>query len=185
MRRPERVGSLRRAPEECQARPQPLRHAAAALLNCGMRGFLAALLIAIATTAAGPALAGAGEELVIESASGPHRFTVEIARTDAERTRGLMFREHLDPDAGMLFLYVEDQPVAMWMRNTLIPLDMLFIARDGRIVKIAERAVPLSETVIGSEGSVAAVLELNGGTAERLGLRRGDRVRYAAFDAPE
>lgn len=144
-----------------------------------MRAALVSLLLCAAL--ARPAIAGAPEELVIETAGGPRAFAVEIAKTPAERARGLMFRERLAPDAGMLFLYAADQPVAMWMKNTVIPLDMLFIARNGRIVKIAERTVPLSETLIGSSGAVAAVLEVNGGTAKRLGLRPGDRVRHAAF----
>jgi uncharacterized membrane protein (UPF0127 family) len=150
-----------------------------------MRRYLVGALILVAMTFAAPATGGETEALVIESDAGRHSFDVEVARTPAERSRGLMFRERLDEDAGMLFLYAEDQPVTMWMKNTPIPLDMLFIARDGRIVKIAPRTVPMSETLIASDGSVAAVLELNGGTADRLGLRPGDRVRYAAFDGPE
>ena len=139
------------------------------------------VLLCAVLALARPAGAGAPEELVIETANGPRQFAVEIATTPAERARGLMFRERLAPDAGMLFLYAVDQPVSMWMKNTLIPLDMLFIARDGRILKIAERTVPLSTAVIASDGEVAAVLELNGGTADRVGLRPGDHVRYAAF----
>lgn len=146
-----------------------------------MRSAILSILLGILLASGRPVAAGAPEELVIETAAGSHAFAVEIARTPAERSQGLMFRERLAPDAGMLFLYAEDQPVSMWMKNTLIPLDMLFIARDGRIVKIAERTVPLSQVVIVSDGDVAAVLELNGGTAARLGLRPGDRVRYAAF----
>jgi len=151
-----------------------------------MRPRLVLLLLLCAGLAlARPAWAGAPEELVIETADGPRLFDVEIATTPAERARGLMFRERLAPDAGMLFLYAVDQPVSMWMKNTLIPLDMLFIARDGRILKIAERTVPLSTVVIASDGDVAAVLELNGGTADRVGLRPGDRVRYVAFGGPD
>ena len=143
------------------------------------------LLVLLCAAIARPAAAGAPEALVIETASGPRVFAVEVATTPAERARGLMFRERLAPDAGMLFFYAVDQPVSMWMKNTLIPLDMLFIARDGRILKIAERTVPLSTVVIASDGDVAAVLELNGGTADRVGLRPGDRVRYAAFGGPD
>ncbi|HEX6979549.1 MAG TPA: DUF192 domain-containing protein, partial [Alphaproteobacteria bacterium] len=84
-------------------------------------------------------------------------------------------------DAGMLFDFKRDQPVSMWMRNTRIPLDMLFIARDGRIVNIAQRTVPFSEATIQSKGAVRAVLELNGGTAQRLGIRPGDTVRHPIF----
>jgi uncharacterized protein len=156
-----------------------------ALLECAMRARFALLLLCVGLAAPRPAIAGAPEPLVIETADGPRTFMVEIATTPGERERGLMFREQLAPDAGMLFVYAQDQPVSMWMKNTLIPLDMLFIARDGRIVKIAARTVPLSTVVIASDGSVAAVLELNGGTADRLGLRPGDRVRYATFDGSD
>jgi hypothetical protein len=84
-------------------------------------------------------------------------------------------------DAGMLFDFKQDQLIAMWMRNTRLPLDMLFIARDGRIVNVRERTVPFSEESIYSSGPVRAVLELNGGSAQRLGLKPGDRVRHAMF----
>jgi uncharacterized protein len=139
------------------------------------------LLLGVGFAVARPAMAGAPEPLVIETADGLRTFMVEVATTPGERARGLMFREQLAPDAGMLFVYAQDQPVSMWMKNTLIPLDMLFVARDGRILKIVERTVPLSTAVIASDGSVAAVLELNGGTADRLGLRPGDRVRHASL----
>ena len=79
--------------------------------------------------------------------------------------------------SGMLFIYPDARPVSMWMRGTRIPLDMLFIASDGRIVKIRERAVPYSEEVINSEDPVVAVLEVNGGTAARFGIRPGDLVQ--------
>ena len=117
----------------------------------------------------------------IETAAGEHRFTVEVAATVSHRSRGLMYRRSLAPDAGMLFDYRQPQPVAMWMANTLIPLDMLFIGADGRIVNIAERTVPQSRMPIPSAGTVRAVLELNGGTVDRLGIRPGDRVKHAIF----
>ena len=92
-----------------------------------------------------------------------------------------MYRRDLAADAGMLFLYERAGRHSMWMRNTLILLDMLFIARDGRIVHIAQRTVPGSLETISSEGPVKAILEVNGGTAARLGLQPGDRVRHRAF----
>jgi uncharacterized protein len=120
--------------------------------------------------------------LTIETATGSNPvFQVELARTEAEREQGLMYREKLAPDAGMLFLYPTDRPVAFWMKNTLIPLDMLFIKRDGTVFSIVERAIPLSEATILSGGPIAAVLELNGGTVSRLGIKPGDRVRCEAL----
>jgi uncharacterized protein len=129
----------------------------------------------------GPQPVLAQSELFIESQGARHRFTVELADTDERRMIGLMFRTQMAPDAGMLFDFKRDEPVAMWMRNTLIPLDMVFIARDGRIVNIGERAVPRSEATVMSQGPVRFVLELNGGTAARLGIRAGDRVVHAAI----
>lgn len=122
-------------------------------------------------------------ELFIESGGQRHRFAIEMADSDERRALGLMYRTSLPADAGMLFDFKVDQPVAMWMRNTRIPLDMLFIARDGRIVNIAERTVPFSETSIPSKGPVRAVLELNGGTSARLGIKPGDRVSHPMFKA--
>ena len=121
--------------------------------------------------------------LTIVTASGTHRFSVEVADTPERRAVGLMHRPSLAANAGMLFDFKIDAPVTMWMRNTRIPLDMLFIARDGRIVNIAERTVPFSETSIPSKGPVRAVLELNGGTSARLGIKPGDRVTHPMFKA--
>ncbi len=122
-------------------------------------------------------------ELVIETGNEAHRFSVELARTSEERAVGLMYRDRLPPDAGMLFVNDREQVVGMWMKNTLIPLDMLFIGSDGRILQIVERTVPLSTRLIKSKQPVRAVLELNGGTADRLGIKPGDRVRHEIFPA--
>ena len=119
--------------------------------------------------------------LEIRTRTGSHRFTVEVARTARQHARGLMFRRRLAPDSGMLFLYRTSQPVTMWMKNTFIPLDILFVAADGRIVRIAQRTVPHSMQNIPSFGPVSAVLEVNGGTAARLGIRPGDRIVHPAF----
>ncbi len=120
--------------------------------------------------------------LVIDGAAGKqHRFTVELADTDERRAHGLMHRDKMPADHGMIFDFKSDQPIAMWMRNTRLPLDMLFIARDGKIVNIRERAVPFDETSIYSDGPVRSVLELNGGTVSRLGIKPGDVVRHALF----
>jgi hypothetical protein len=120
-------------------------------------------------------------ELTIISATGPHRFEVELAETPAQMTQGLMFRTSLAPDAGMLFDYKQPTAATMWMRNTLIPLDMLFVDAQGRIVNIHQRAVPQSDDLIAAEKPVRAVIELNGGTASRLGIEPGDRVVYPIF----
>src|ERR1700730_11101279 len=115
-------------------------------------------------------------ELTIISASGSYRFKGELAKTPAQMTQGLMFRTSLAPDAGMLFEYQQPTAATMWMRNTLIPLDMLFVDAQGRIVNIQQRAVPQSLDVISAAAPVCVVIELNGGTAARLGIKPGDRV---------
>ena len=119
--------------------------------------------------------------LVIETSAGPRHFDVELALTPAQEEQGLMYREHLDPNAGMLFVFDDTAPRTFWMKNTLIPLDMLFIASDGHIVDIHERAIPLSEDIIPSQVPARAVLELNGGTVTRLGIKVGGLVRDKSF----
>jgi uncharacterized membrane protein (UPF0127 family) len=108
-------------------------------------------------------------------------FTVEMALSLEQQTIGLMFRTEVRPDEGMLFDWVTPRESAMWMRNTLIPLDMVFIAADGRIHRIAERTTPLSLATVSSNGPVRATLELAGGAAERLDIRVGDRVLQRIF----
>ena len=112
----------------------------------------------------------------IASRTGVHAFAVEIAENDAERAKGLMYRKSMPQGQGMLFDFKREQPVAMWMQNTYISLDMLFIAGDGRIVRIAEHTEPLSTRTIDSGGSVRWVLELVAGTSRKLGIAPGDRV---------
>lgn len=123
------------------------------------------------------------EDLSIETAAGkePLRFEVEIARTPREKAFGLMFRRDLPRMRGMLFPYGEEQPISMWMKNTYIPLDMLFIRADGTVHRIEEMTEPFSERAISSEGDVAAVLEIAGGEARRLGIAKGDMVRHPLF----
>ena len=116
--------------------------------------------------------------LTIRSANGEHRFTVEVAASPQEQNEGLMYRRSLAPDRGMIFPYDPPQSVAFWMKNTLIPLDMIFIRADGTIARIVANTVPLSlETVPGGE-PVAAVLEIAGGRSAELGIREGDRVSW-------
>ncbi|MCJ8141561.1 DUF192 domain-containing protein [Ancylobacter sp. A5.8] len=131
--------------------------------------------------AATGARAATFEPLAIDTKSGPVTFQVEIAQSAAERAKGLMYRSELAPDAGMLFDFDYDQPVYMWMKNTYIPLDMLFIRSDGRIASIAANTEPLSTRTIESGAPVRAVLELPAGTAKARGIAVGDRVRHRMF----
>jgi uncharacterized membrane protein (UPF0127 family) len=133
--------------------------------------------------AAGSAQPAQLSTLEIASKTGVHVFAVELANTDAQRAKGLMFRKKLPEGQGMLFDFGHDQDVAMWMKNTYIPLDMLFIRSDGRILRIAENTMPLSTRIIPSGGPVRAVLEVIGGTAQKLGIAPGDRVAYPIFRA--
>jgi uncharacterized membrane protein (UPF0127 family) len=122
---------------------------------------------------------GAGNgTLVLKTDSGDHSFNIEVATTDQERALGLMFRRSLPENAGMLFLYDRPQPATMWMKNTLIPLDMVFISADGNVHRIEQNAEPFSTALIPSGGPILGVLELNGGEAAKIGLKRGDKVLY-------
>jgi len=132
---------------------------------------------------AGPASTEALERLEIVTRNGVHVFDVEIAVTPEERSKGLMFRRELPHGQGMLFDFNGEGPVAMWMRNTYVSLDMFFIRADGRIARIAENAEPLSEATIASGVPVKAVLEVVAGTAKRLGIAPGDRVAHPMFHA--
>jgi uncharacterized membrane protein (UPF0127 family) len=121
------------------------------------------------------------QALEIATAKGVLVFEVELAATDAQRARGLMFRDTLGDRRGMLFDFKVDQPVAMWMKNTKIPLDMLFIRADGTIARIAAMTTPFSEQTISSGEPVRAVLEIDGGAARRLGIAAGDKVAHPVF----
>ena len=121
------------------------------------------------------------ESLVIRVDGAEIKFNVEVARTPSQQEVGLMFRRSLPKDQGMLFIYPYQSIVKMWMKNTFIPLDMVFINSEGIVKKIVERTVPLSLNVISSEEKVIAVLELNGGTSNRIGLKRGDLVFHPYF----
>lgn len=116
--------------------------------------------------------------MVLISASGEHRFVVELALADEEKTRGLMFRTEMAANEGMLFDFGRDAPVAMWMQNTILSLDMIFIRSNGTVARVAERTTPFSTDTIPSREPVRFVLEVPAGTAERIGLQRGDRVRH-------
>ncbi|WID96604.1 DUF192 domain-containing protein [Bosea vestrisii] len=121
------------------------------------------------------------EPLTIVTASGRHAFQVEVMRTPDQRARGLMHRQFMPADRGMLFDFKQVEPVAMWMQNTYISLDMLFIRADGTVARIAERAEPLSTRTIPSGEPVLSVLELNAGIAEKLGIKAGDKVEHPLF----
>jgi hypothetical protein len=121
---------------------------------------------------------------IVTSDGVKHAFTVEVASNNQERARGLMFRDHLAPDRGMIFDYKRDTQASMWMKNTLIPLDMLFIDRTGIVKNIKERATPHSLESVSSKGYVRAVLELPGGTVSRLNIKPGDRVQHQIFATP-
>ena len=124
------------------------------------------------------------ERLWLVPASGQEvPIDIEVAEAPKEKELGLMFRTELADNQGMLFPYAEARELSMWMHNTYIPLDMVFIRRDGVIHRIEVRAEPMSDRVINSDGAVAGVLELAGGAAERLGIKAGDRVRYPLFGA--
>lgn len=119
--------------------------------------------------------------MVVTSAEGEHLFRAELAATPEARAQGLMHREHLEPDAAMLFVFEPPRRVSFWMKNTLIPLDMLFVDANGEIVAIEAMTEPHSLEPRGPAEAVRAVLEINGGLSERLGIRVGDRLRAAVL----
>jgi uncharacterized membrane protein (UPF0127 family) len=135
----------------------------------------------LAVLVTGRANAAEQGTLEIATKSGVRVFAVEMAVTDEERAQGLMFRKELPDGRGMLFDFKREQPVSMWMKNTLIPLDMLFITGDGRIARIAENTEVRSERIISSGVPVLAVLEVIAGTARKYGIAPGDRVNHPIF----
>lgn len=150
----------------------------------GMRRIASAVLglaMVAALLAAPRAYAADLDVLEIAGKTGVHSFSVEIAADDASRSKGLMFRKSMPEGRGMLFDFQNEQMVSMWMQNTYVSLDMLFIRRDGRILQIAENTEPLSTRIISSGGPVLAVLEVAAGTARKLGIAPGDRVAHSMF----
>ncbi|MBM3546318.1 MAG: DUF192 domain-containing protein [Alphaproteobacteria bacterium] len=147
-----------------------------------MRRVLALLLVLFAGPLAAQPVTYPKDTVTIETASGAkHRFNVELATSPAQIAQGLMFRRQMAADAGMLFIFERPDPATFWMKNTYIPLDMIFIGPDGRILNIAERTIPLTETPVPATGPTRAVLEVNGGTSSRLGIKPGDRVRHSSL----
>lgn len=151
------------------------------LAICGVLALAFAALAPERPQAQQAAPAAGLEPLTIVSASGRHEFQVEVMRTPEQRARGLMHRQFMPADRGMLFDFKRTEPVAMWMQNTYISLDMLFIRADGTVARIAERTEPLSTRTIPSGEPVLSVLEINGGVAEKLGIKAGDKVEHALF----
>jgi uncharacterized membrane protein (UPF0127 family) len=141
-----------------------------------------ALALLVQLLLAGAVFAQAFEALTIVTRGGQrHPFQVEVARNNAERAQGLMYRRSMAADRGMLFDFERVEPVSMWMQNTYLSLDMLFVRPDGTIARIAANTEPLSTRTIPSGEPVLSVLELNAGTAARLGIRAGDRIEHPLF----
>lgn len=146
------------------------------------------LIVAAVVMGTWPSAATAVEfpkaRLQVATSTGDVTLAIELARTPDQRSQGLMFRTEMAPDAGMLFIYDSPGTISMWMKNTILSLDMLFIAGDGRITHIVAHTMPMSETIIGSRGTARAVLELNAGAARQLGIKTGDRVDLTPFLSP-
>jgi uncharacterized protein len=143
---------------------------------------LAAVVALCAFLGPGAARAATFQTLEIATKSGVQVFSVEIATTEEEKTTGLMYRKQLADGKGMLFDFSPEQEVSMWMKNTYIPLDMIFIRADGRILRIAENTEPLSTRIIPSGGLAKGVLEVIAGTAQKYGIAPGDRVAHPLFN---
>lgn len=142
-----------------------------------IRAALGALLLGAGAASA----ACAPDNVEVRGAFGVARFTIELADDPASRSRGLMNRESMPSGAGMLFVYETPQRAAFWMRNTLIPLDMIFADVTGTVTKVHENAVPLDETVIDGGAGVQFVLEINGGLAGAMGIAPGAELRHPAI----
>lgn len=153
--------------------------------NSGWRAarlWLAVALIAVSAALAGPlAQAASFSTLEIATKNGVHIFSVEMATTEEEKSKGLMYRRELADGKGMLFDFSPEQQISMWMKNTYISLDMIFIRADGRILRIAENTEPLSTKIISSGGLAKGVLEVIAGTAQKYGIQPGDRVAHPLF----
>lgn len=152
------------------------------MLSALLHFFTVAFLAFTATLPAVPcAFALEMQPLTFITANGSHEITVEVADSEEERSTGLMFRRSIGAKEGMLFIYDGEQDITMWMKNTYISLDMIFVKRDGVISHIEANTEPFSQEIIGSGGPALAVIEMAGGSARRLGLKPGDRVRHPTF----
>ncbi len=142
---------------------------------------LSAVVAFVLFCAPAPAAQSRLEALEIVTASGPHAFEVEVAQTPQEREKGLMFRRSMPQNRGMIFDFHKEDVVLMWMKNTYIPLDMIFVSSGGRVVSVTHEAAPMSETIISSQAPAYAVIELNAGVAKEIGVAVGDSVQHAMF----
>lgn len=138
-------------------------------------------VLALCAWAGSGARAASVQPLEIVTKNGVHVFSVEMATTEEERQTGLMYRKELPDGKGMLFDFSPEQQISMWMKNTYIPLDMIFIRADGRILRIAENTEPHSTKIISSGGLAKGVLEVIAGTAQKYGIAPGDRVAHPLF----
>ena len=154
------------------------RAAHSAVLFCLL---LAALIAMMGPLSAQSEMKMRRDTLTLHTASGAHRIDIEVAESDREKAYGLMFRQSLGDSEGMLFPYPSPQEITMWMRNTFISLDMIFIRADGIVHRVETDTEPHSERIIASRGEVTGVLEMKAGSARRLGLKPGDRVEFAHF----
>ena len=146
------------------------------------RACLLILLTLFVWIAHAPAARADGlEPLTVLTDTGAHPFMVEIAKDEMSRERGLMFRRYMARDHGMLFEFESEDMQSFWMKNTYIPLDIIFLDRDGRVIRVAANAEPLSERTIPSGGPSLATLELNGGVAAEIDLKIGDQVEHPFF----
>ncbi|RXH41110.1 MULTISPECIES: DUF192 domain-containing protein [Bradyrhizobium] len=146
------------------------------------KGWLAAILVVAGMAVAiGSVRAASFQPLEIVTRNGVQVFSVEMATTEQEKQTGLMYRKELADGKGMLFDFNPEQEVSMWMKNTYVSLDMIFIRADGRILRIAENTEPMSTKIISSQGPARAVLEVVAGTAQKYGIRPGDRVAHPLF----
>ncbi|PJF11212.1 DUF192 domain-containing protein [Pseudorhodobacter sp. MZDSW-24AT] len=147
-------------------------------------GSLAASVILAGLIAAPAAAACRDDQVEVRWPGGQARFTVEVADTDASRSRGLMHRESMARSAGMLFIYESPRRATFWMKNTLIPLDMIFADPSGRVTKVHANAIPQDLTTIDGGEGVKFVLEINGGLAARLGIAEGAEMRHPSISNP-
>jgi uncharacterized membrane protein (UPF0127 family) len=151
-------------------------------LRGNARAWLAIAAIVVGAAVIGEVRAASFQTLEIATKSGVQIFTVEIATTSEEKETGLMYRKELADGKGMLFDFSPEQQISMWMKNTYISLDMIFIRADGRILRIAENTEPLSTKIISSGGLARGVLEVAAGTAQKYGIAPGDRVAHPLFN---